>query len=262
MRWPSPWGKGFPGWHLECSAMSMKYLGETIDIHTGGEDHIPVHHTNEIAQSEAATGKKFVKYWLHSRWLLFKGEKMAKSKAAIYTISELEKKGYNALDYRYFCLTAHYRTQLEFSYKNLDAAKNAYEKLKNKIIEIKENLEIKDPRMDKILKYKKEFLNIINDDLDMPKALAFFWQTIKTDELQNNEKYALLLKFDKIFGLNLDEAKRKKIKISGKIKKLLKEREEARKKKNFKQADKIREQIKKQGYAIEDTAKGPEIKKF
>jgi len=249
MQWQSPWGRGFPGWHLECSAMSMKYLGDTIDIHTGGEEHIPVHHTNEIAQSEAATGKKFVNYWLHARWLLFKGEKMAKSKGEIYTLSELEKKMYKALDYRYFCFTAHYRTQLEFSYKSLNAAKNAYERLKNLIADIKD-----DKKINK--KYLVEFEKAINDDLDMPKALSILWKLVRDRKAEG--KLRTIKKMDKVFALDL--LKKDKIKIPDKIKKLVEEREKARKKRNFKKADKIREQIKKEGYVVEDTDKGPRIK--
>ncbi len=250
MQWLSPWGRGFPGWHIECSAMSMKYLGNTIDIHTGGEEHIPVHHTNEIAQSEAATGKKFVRYWLHARWLIFKGEKMSKSKGEIYTISALEKKKYSSLDYRYFCLTAHYRTQLEFSYKNLSAAKNAYQRLKNFISEIKNDKKIN-------RKYFKEFEEAINDDLDMPKALTILWKLVRDKKATG--KIQTIKKIDQIFSLNL--LKKEKIKIPEKIKKLVQEREQERKKKDFKKADKIREQIKKRGYIIEDTSKGPKIKK-
>ncbi len=251
MQWQSPWGKGFPGWHIECSAMSMKYLGETIDIHIGGEEHIPVHHTNEIAQSESATGKKFVNYWLHARWLLFKGGKMAKSKGEIQTISELEKKSYDSLDYRYFCFTAHYRTQLEFSYKSLDAAKNAYERLKNLIAEIKD-----DKKINK--KYLEEFEKAIDDDLDMPKALSILWKLVRDKKAEG--KIQTIKKMDKIFALDL--LRKEKIKIPDKIKKLVKEREAARKKKNFKLSDKIRKQIREEGYIVEDTNKGSKIKKI
>ncbi len=261
MQWQSPWGKGFPGWHIECSAMSMKYLGETIDIHVGGEEHIPVHHTNEIAQSEAATGKKFVKYWLHTRWLLFKGGKMSKSEENTYTISELEYKGYDPLAYRYFCLTAHYRTQLEFSWEKLDEAQKTFNILKNKILKIKKNLEIKETRSEKIFPYKKEFLKTINDDFNMPKAISLFWKMLKDKELQNNEKYSLILLFDKVFALNLDKIKKEKITVPEKIKELVEERENARKNRDYELSDKIREQIRQKGYILEDTIKGPRIKK-
>lgn len=249
--WPSPWGIGFPGWHIECSAMSMKYLGETFDIHTGGEDHIPVHHQNEIAQSEAATGKKFVNYWIHTRWLLFGGEKMAKSKGEIYTISELEKKGFPALCYRYFCLTAHYRTQLEFSFESLKSARNSYERLKNIISELKDDKKTNE-------KYLKQFEAAINDDIDMPKALAVLWKLVRDKKAQG--KFRTIEKMDEVFGLELLE--KEKIKVPQEILKLLEEREEARAKKDFKLADKLRDEIKAKGFSIEDTPEGPRVKKI
>lgn len=248
--WPSPWGIGFPGWHIECSAMSMKYLGETFDIHTGGEEHIPVHHTNEIAQSEAATGKKFVNYWLHTRWLLFKGEKMAKSKGAIYTISALEKKGFHSLVYRYFCLTAHYRTQLEFTDENLKNAKNSYEKLRNIISDLKDDGKINQA-------YLKEFEAAINDDIDMPKALAILWNLVRDKKAQG--KIKTIEKMDKIFGLDL--LKQEQLSVPPGIIKLVEEREKARKDKDWKLSDKLRDEIKETGYIIEDTDKGPKVKK-
>jgi len=260
--WNSPWGIGFPGWHIECSAMSMKYLGETFDIHTGGEDHIPVHHTNEIAQSEAATGKKFVNYWMHASFLTFKGEKVSKSKGGLYTISELEKEGFDPLSFRYMCLTAHYRTQLDFSIENLQAAQNAFEKLKNKVLEIKNNLNLKEISQDTINKYKEKFLDIINDDLNMPKALAFLWTVLKDKKLRNSEKYSLILDFDRIFALDLDQLRQEQVKIPGEIKKLLEEREKARKNKDFGLADKLRDEIKAKGYIIEDTSEGTRVKKI
>ncbi len=248
--WSSPWGVGFPGWHIECSAMSMKYLGETFDIHIGGEEHIPVHHQNEIAQSEAATGKKFVNYWLHTRWLLFKGEKMSKSKGNIYTISALEKKGFHPLVYRYFCLTAHYRTQLNFTLENLTNAQNTYQKLKNIISELKDDGKINE-------KYLKEFEAAIDDDIDMPKALAVLWNLIRDAKAQGKVK--TIEKIDNIFGLDL--LKQERVAVPPAIKKLVEEREKARKDKDFKLSDKLREEIKETGYIIEDTDKGPKVKK-
>ncbi|MEI6850014.1 MAG: cysteine--tRNA ligase, partial [archaeon] len=165
--WESPWGKGFPGWHIECSAMSMKYLGKHFDIHTGGIDHIPIHHTNEIAQSECATGDKFVNYWLHNDFLLFKGEKVSKSKGGLYTISELEELGYRAEHYRYLFLLTQYNRPLNFTIENLDAARTAFERIRRKIIELKE---IKLKGNDKTKQYEKEFLESINDDLNTPRA--------------------------------------------------------------------------------------------
>ena len=174
--WNSPWGVGFPGWHIECSAMSSKYLGNHFDIHTGGEDHIPVHHTNEIAQSEVAFGKKpWVNYWLHGAFLTFKGKKISKSKGGLYTIKELEEENYSPLVFRYFTLTAHYRTQLNFSLENLNNAKNTYERLKNIILKIKD-----DGKTNK--NYLNKFEEAINNDLDMPKALQILWALVRDEK--------------------------------------------------------------------------------
>ncbi|MEM4260604.1 MAG: cysteine--tRNA ligase [Candidatus Woesearchaeota archaeon] len=249
--WNSPWGVGFPGWHIECSAMSMKYLGEHFDIHIGGEEHIPVHHTNEIAQSEAATGKKFVNYWIHTRWLLFKGEKMSKSKGDLYTISALEEKGYNPLTFRYFCSTAHYRKQLNFTFENLDNAQNAYNRLKNIVNEIKEDGKINQ-------NYLKKFEAVINDDIDIPKALSILWELVRDKNAVG--KYKTIEKMDSIFGLDL--LKKEKIEISEEVQKLLVEREKARKAKNFKLGDELRDKIKKIGYNIKDTPEGQKLEKI
>ncbi|MBU2562314.1 MAG: cysteine--tRNA ligase [Nanoarchaeota archaeon] len=243
--WKSPWGVGFPGWHIECSAMSIKYLGETFDIHTGGEDHIPIHHTNEIAQSEAATGKKFVNYWMHSRWLLFKGEKMSKSKGGIFTLSELEEKGFESLSYRYMALTTHYRKQLNFSLELLEASKIAFQRLKNIISELKD-----DKKTNK--KYLEEFREALNDDLNTPKALQILWKLVRDENAKG--KFRTIKEMDKIFGLDL--LKKEKVKISSEIKKLVDEREKARSKKEWEKADELRRKINKLGYFIEDTNKG------
>jgi cysteinyl-tRNA synthetase len=243
---------GFPGWHIECSAMSSKYLGEQFDIHTGGEDHIPIHHTNEIAQSECAFGKKpWVRYWLHGAFLTFKGEKVSKSKGGLFTISELEEKGYSPLDYRYFCLTAHYRTQLNFSLENLDAAKTSLKRLKNIISEIKNDGKIND-------KYLGEFEKSINNDLDMPSALAVLWRLVRDEKAIG--KIKTIEKIDSVFGLNL--LKKEEIKIPAEILGLIDEREEARKKKDFKKSDELRAKINKLGYKVDDTSEGVKISKL
>jgi len=169
--WDSPWGIGFPGWHIECSAMSMKYLGEHFDIHTGGIDHIPIHHTNEIAQNEGATGHKVVNFWIHGNFLTSKGEKVSKSTGGLFTISELEKMGFKPLAYKYLVFTAHYRAPLEFSLKNLQKARESYERLKNIINENKNKM------VD--VKHLKEFEKAINNDLDMPRALSIVWKMIR-----------------------------------------------------------------------------------
>ncbi|MBS3088669.1 cysteine--tRNA ligase [Candidatus Pacearchaeota archaeon] len=257
--WESPWGVGFPGWHIECSAMSMKYLGETLDIHTGGEDHIPIHHTNEIAQSEAATGKKFVNYWMHVAFLTNKGAKVSKSKGGLFTISELEENNYDALAYRYLVLQTHYRKQLSFSLENLDAAQNAYNRLKRKIIELKKE-EHKGNDLTK--EYESKFLEAINDDLNMSKALDVFWAVLDDFDFAPQKKLKLLEKFDKVLGLNIKEMKEEKLSIPKEIQDLIKEREKLRQQKKFAEADIIRMQIKEKGYLIDDKSEGPVISKI
>jgi cysteinyl-tRNA synthetase len=257
--WKSPWGVGFPGWHIECSAMSSKYLGEQFDIHTGGEDHIPVHHTNEITQSECAFGKKpWVKYWLHGAFLTSKGEKVSKSKGGLYTISELEKLGYEPLAYRYLCLMTHYRKPLEFSLEALDAAAQAFTRLKNKIIELK-----KDKTSNKVDKnYKQMFMKAIDDDLNIPKALGILHDVLNDVKLGSQDKLKLIFEFDEVFGLGLKDVKEEKVEISSEIKELIDKRNEAKKKKDFKLADKIREEIKAKGYELLDSKEGTKVKKI
>lgn len=248
--WNSPWGIGFPGWHIECSAMSMKYLGETFDIHTGGVDHIPIHHTNEIAQSESATGKKFVNYWAHENFLTFKGEKVSKSKGGLFTISELEEKGFEPLVYRYFILAGNYRKPIDFSLEILKSSQISYRRLKN----ISETIE-DDGKINK--KYIEEFKKEINDDLNTPKALQILWKLIRDKEATG--KYKTIGEMDKVFGLKLLE--KEKIKIPSEIKRLSEEREKARKEKNWKKADEMRDKINKLGFIVNDTQEGWEIKK-
>ena len=247
--WDSLWGIGFPGWHLECSAMSMKYLGEQFDIHTGGEDHIPVHHTNEIAQSEAATGKKFVNYWLHGAFLTSKGEKISKSKGGLYTISDLEKKKFEALVYRYFTFTAHYRSQLNFTLDNLKQAQQAYKRLKNIISEIKDDKKINE-------KYLDKFEFSVNNDLDMPGALSVLWNLVRDKKAKG--KFQTIKKMDEVLGLDLIKQDDK---IPKEILELVKQRDEARKETNFELADKLREDIKKKGWIVEDGKGGSKVKR-
>ena len=234
--WRSPFGLGFPGWHIECSAMSMKYLGEHFDIHTGGEDHIPVHHTNEIAQSEAATGKKFVNYWLHTIFLQVDGKKMSKSLKNFYTLADIEKKGFTPLDLRYLFLQTHYRQKLNFTWKGLEAAHNAFSKLKG---------------------YEQKFLNAINDDLNIPKALGIMWDLIGDKTFSGSAKATTLYKFDKVLGLGLDKIKKEK--IPKEIYTIANERDDARKNKDWKKSDDLRKKIQDAGFEIEDTKDGQKI---
>lgn len=253
--WESPWGIGYPGWHIECSAMSMKYLGETFDIHTGGIDNMFPHHENEIAQSEAATGKKFVNYWLHNNFLTLKGEKVSKSKGGLYTLSELEELGYRPLEYRYMCLLTHYRSSLDFSLDNMTAAKNGYEGLKNKIKLIEDKSEGKDAE-----NYLKDFEKAIDDDLNTPVAVQVLQALLKDDKVAGKAKLSAIAKMDEVFGLDL--LKKEKISVPAEVKKLAEEREKARKKKDFKKSDELREKIKKAGFMINDTKEGYDIAKI
>lgn len=261
MKWDSPWGKGYPGWHIECTAMSTRFLGEQFDIHTGGIDHIPVHHTNEIAQSEAAFGiHPWVKYWLHGDFLVVDSGKMAKSSGDFLRLQTLIDKGYEPIVYRYFCLTAHYKQQLKFSYEGMDSAKNAYNNLKSKIIELKKDHDGKEhKKLDH--EYLKEFEEIINDDLNMPKALAIVYQVIKDDKLSNKDKYLILLEFDKVLGIGFESMKEEKVEIDSEIEELIKQRDEAKKNKDFKTSDKIRDELKEKGIILLDTKEGTKWKK-
>jgi len=255
--WDTPWGKGFPGWHIECSVMASKYLGKNFDIHCGGKEHIPVHHTNEIAQSEAAFGHKpWVRYWLHNEWLILaQGEKMAKSGENFITLSTLEEKNFSPLDYRYFCLGTHYRKQLMFSYEALAGAKIAHHRLVEAVLELK-----KDKSTNKndslVKKYIEKFLAEINDDLNTSQALATLWEVIKDSNLSGKEKLKLIFQFDEILGFNLSKVKKEKLAIPAEVKKLAEERELARKNKDWKKADEMREKIKQLGFTVGDSAEG------
>ena len=256
--WPSPFksplvknGQGFPGWHIECSAMSKKYLGDTIDIHMGGIEHIPVHHTNEIAQSESANGVKFVNYWLHNEHLLVNNRKMAKSEGTGYSLLEIKEKGFNPLSLRYLFLTAHYRSKLNFTWKSLEANENALNKLYD-FIRHPELVEGSHYNVKTAKNYEKKFRDALENNFDTPKALAIIWEMIKSKEISYDGKKTALLKFDKVLGLELDKIKEKKIEIPDDVKKLIKQREEARKNKDWKKADELRDKIKKRGLAVKD----------
>lgn len=257
MEWDSPWGRGFPGWHIECSAMSIKYLGDEFDIHTGGIDHIPVHHTNEIAQAEAA-GKKFAHYWLHSEFLVIKeGEKMAKSGDNFLTLTVLEERGYDPLAYRYFCLGSHYRKQLSFSFEAIDGAQAGLTSLRNKMLSIKSSSEKGDAAVKH--SYENKFLEAISDDLNMPQALAVLWETLGDSALGGADKYSLALRFDNVLGLGLsslgDEV------IPDEILAIAAEREDARKTKQWKKSDELRDHLSSLGYVVQDTPSGPVVRR-
>ena len=250
MEWKSPWGVGFPGWHLECSAMAMKYLGNPFDIHCGGIDHAPVHHTNEMAQTEAATKKELAKIWMHGEFLTMKEEKMAKSKGNFITLQTVEQKGLSALTYRYWLLTAHYRSQVNFSWQALEDAQNGLSNLKDRIQVIKKEKQAGSEGK----QYEKQFTKAINDDLNMPQAVATVWNLVRDKKVGNRQKLKLVQQFDEVLGLDL--TKTTKVIIPQEIKNLAKQREQARKEKDFKQSDKLRNMINKKGFTIEDTPSG------
>lgn len=260
MEWDSPWGKGFPGWHIECSAMSMELLGETLDIHTGGVDHIPIHHTNEIAQSEAGTGKKFVDYWLHGEHLLVDGVKMSKSLGNFYRVKDIEEKGFDPIALRYLFLTAHFRTQMNFTWESLNAAANAYKSLKNHIIWSEKNMKEAKELSPQAQKYREQFVQSINNDLNIPQAVAVVWKLIGDGTVKSSEKKHLILDFDKVLGLELSDIKNV-IVTPEPIKMLMQARDNARKEKDYRKADEIRKEIEQKGYLIEDTSKGTAVKK-
>ena len=241
MEWDSPWGVGFPGWHIECTAMSTKYLGETFDIHTGGEDHIPVHHTNEIAQGFGVFGHNTAKFWMHNAFITFGGSKISKSSGGLYTVFDLKEMGFDPLDYRYLVLGSHYRKGMEFSIESLTAAQASLNKLKSYKTD-----EIGTVNSD----FKKEFIEKISNDLAMPEVLALVWKVAKSD-LSAEDKWATLLDFDKVLGLDLNKEVIEE-KIPEEITKLVEERQKAREEKNWSESDRLREVIKEKGYLVED----------
>lgn len=264
MEWKSPWGVGFPGWHIECSAMSMKYLGESFDIHTGGIDHKEIHHPNEIAQSEGATSKQFAKYWVHTAFMHVSGEKMSKSLGNIYRLYDIEKEGYDALALRYLYLQTHYRQEMNFTFAALDAAQNAFKKLVIDISRWEGQKDDAPSSPEELRSFEQRFLEAINDDLNTPKALAVLWELVKSD-LPKVTKLKIVFKFDEVLGLNLAELSRqiKKAKniMPPHIKELIAQRQQLRKEHKFNEADRIRAEIEKLGYDIEDSDKGPMVTK-
>ena len=254
MKWDSPWGKGYPGWHIECSAMASKYLGNHFDIHMGGEDLEYIHHNNEIAQSESALGQTpWVNYWIHSAFLVNKdGSKMSKSKGNILTLDSIERNGFHPLDYRYLTLGTHYRKQLLFSTEGLTSAKNARSKLNQFVAKIK----TKPSKISDGKDYLNHFEEALNDDFNTPKALSVLAKLIKDDRLSDSEKYALLLKFDEVLGLdllNIGEA------IPKSIIALVEKREQLRAEKNYDESDNLRKKIEKLGYIVLDEIDGYRI---
>ncbi len=258
MQWDSFFGKSYPGWHLECSAMGYKYLGEHFDIHTGGIDHIPVHHENEIAQAEGFCGQIPANFWMHCNFLTVDGQKMAKSLGNLYTLEELKERGYEPAVYRMFNFSSNYRTAINFTFEAMDAAKNSLEKLRNSYLEHKngtakvDTLEIDD--------LEKRFNAAINDDLNMPMAIAVVYEVIKKQE--KSPDYAKLLdKFDTVLGFDLANYKPEENVIPEEVQKMVEERNVARKEKNWSESDRLRDELIALGYTVKDTPNGTEISK-
>ena len=254
MQWPSPWGKGFPGWHIECSAMSLKYLGERFDIHCGGVDHIAVHHSNEIAQNEAATGKQRVNVWCHGEFLTIDQGRMGKSEGNFITLQTVVDRGFEPAAFRYLRLKTHYRQQLTFSWEALGAAKNALQNLREKVGS--SGTAKTDGGA-----YEARFLEAINDDLNAPRALAVVWDLVKDPAVAPAAKKQALLKFDRVLGLGLAQPKVKKQSIPAEVTRLAEQRRQLRAAKEWAKADDLRQEIERRGFTVEDTAAGFNIRK-
>lgn len=252
MEWDSPWGVGFPGWHIECSAMSAKYLGPYFDIHCGGEDHIPVHHTNEIAQTEACHGTRLANFWLHGYFLQIDDSRMGKSMGNFLRLESLVEQGYDPLTYRYFCLGAHYQAKLNFSREGLDGAAAALNRLRTQVFEWGQAGAVDDD-------FAKKFSAQINEDLNTPRALALVWELVKSD-LPPAVKKGTLLLFDQVLGLGLADWQPAETSIPDEVLVLLEQRQNARREKRWADADALRDQITAAGYEVEDTPQGPRIK--
>lgn len=257
LKWDSPWGVGYPGWHIECSGISLKYLGEHLDIHCGGVDNIFPHHTNEIAQSEAYLGHKWCNYWVHNEHLKDASGKMSKSSGNFLTVSLLESKGYHPLAYRMFCLQSHYRKPLVFTYEGLDSASNSYLKLKNKIKSLKEQTEGV-IEQEKMVKYQAAFQGALEDDLNTSNALTVLYDVLKDDALNNVTKLTLVSDFEKVLSLGLLEEEKRSIdpELEQYILEKIQKRSEAKKNKDFHLADQIRNELAEKGVIIRDTREG------
>ena len=261
MKWDSPWGPSYPGWHIECSAMSRKHLGEQFDIHTGGIDLIPTHHENEIAQSKGVCGKIPANYWIHGEYLLINGGKMSKSLGNVYLLKDIKEKGYDPLVYRLLCYTCSYRNKLNFTWEGMDSASKSLERLRkgyqaNK--NGKNQLEKED--IEKLNELEYGFKQAINDDMNMPLGMSFVWEVIKYPK-KCPEIANLLLKFDKVLGIRIEKEEETSEKLPEEISNLIEKRKQARNEKNWQESDRIREEIQQKGYIVKDTKDGMEVSK-
>ena len=258
MQWESPWGMGYPGWHIECSAMSRKYLGDQFDIHTGGVDAIPIHHENEIAQSEARTGKIPANYWIHGEFMQVNGGKMSKSLGNTYTIDQLQGMGYSPMVFRYMCLNAHYRKKLNFTFEGMDGAKTAYERLCKSMVSHKNAAAVTPDEV--IADYKKQFADAIGDDLNVPQALGILWTMLKNPPC--NKIYQTAIEFDKVFALSLEKAEENlpKVSVPEEVVALAEKMQQARLVKDYQTADALRNEIDKLGFTVLNTREGYQLK--
>jgi len=279
MLWDSPWGKGFPGWHIECTAMSVKYLGEQFDIHTGGKEHVAVHHTNEIAQGYGAYGKKLANFWLHNEWMTLKGEKISKSLGNMVTVENVEEKGYKPLALRYLILNSNYRKGMDFTWEALDSAQAAHDKLTYLMQSFRTSNRtvLSSEKELKVEKYREFFVNALCDDLNVAKALGVVWEVVKSN-IPSEDKYDLLISFDEVLGLGLSSIQLETdvsytlpesgIKLfappslSDEIIQKMDSREKERAKGNYEKADEIRVEIEKIGYKLLDFQNGPKLTKI
>src|SRR5690242_12594564 len=255
MEWDSPWGRGFPGWHIECSAMAQRYLGDFFDIHCGGEDHIPVHHTNEIAQTEARVGTHLANFWMHGYFLLLKDAKMAKSAGEFLRLQSLIERGYDPLAYRYLCLTGHYRSQLNFTWEALDAAATGLDRMRQAVFAMEG-----DAAASPSAAFIDRFTDCINDDLNMPRALAVAWELIRGGVPDPAQAKATLTQFDRVFGLALERWSPRVVEVPDRIRQLADARAEARKDRNWAEADRLRQEIAAAGFEVEDRPDGYSVK--
>ena len=258
MKWDTFFGKCYPGWHLECSAMGYKYLGEEFDIHTGGIDHIPIHHENEIAQAQGFCGKIPARFWMHVNFLTVNGGKMSKSLNNLYTLEDLKEKGYEPLTYRMFNFTSNYRNKINFTWEAMDAAKTALNRLREGYLKHAEGTATIDEK--ELEELENRFHEAINDDLNMPVAMSVVWDIIKNPN-KSKDFQKLLLKFDEVLGLDLKNYQKVENDIPEEDKKLVEERNEARKNKNWAESDRIRDILMSKGYTVKDGKEGTIIEK-
>lgn len=262
MKWDSPWGLSYPGWHIECSAMGRKYLGDQFDIHTGGVDHIPTHHENEIAQSKGCTGKVPAKTWMHVEFLQVDGGKMSKSLGNTYTISQLEEKGIEPLAYKLFCFSSHYKNKLNFTWEGAQAAQTSIERLRSGVIKhLEGNQKIEEEVLND---YKRRFLEAMNDDLNITSAMSVVWEVVR-NERKSVDFYNLLCDFDSILGLNIASIKKEKCEekqeLPENVLEIIEKRKEARANKNWAESDRLRDELQNMGYTVKDTKEGMEVRK-